>query len=91
MVDFCVLSANSSHREIARSVHTIEKHGPTSEVLNMQPQIPDNVKSTVAEKLVGQMNEGTAIINDSKTNALIDTGSQATTISKDFYDQYLTD
>ena len=37
------------------------------------------------------MNKGTAIINGCKTNALIDTGSQVTTISKDFYDQHLTD
>ena len=57
----------------------------------MKPQTTENVKSAVAEKLVGQMNEGTAIINGCKTNALIDTGSQVTTISKDFYDQHLTD
>ena len=62
-----------------------------SEVLNMKPQTTENVKSAVAEKLVGQMNEGTAIINGCKTNALIDTGSQVTTILKDFYDQHLTD
>ena len=57
----------------------------------MKPQTRENVKSAVAEKLVGQMNEGTAIINGCKTNALIDTGSQVTTISKGFYDQHLTD
>ena len=57
----------------------------------MQPQTTENVKSAVAEKLVGQMSEGTAIINGCKTNALIDTGSQVTTISEDFYDQHLTD
>ena len=39
----------------------------------MKPQTTENVKSAVAEKLVGQMNEGTAIINGCKTNALIDT------------------
>ena len=75
-----LISANSSQRQIARTVHTIEKRGPISDggqskVLNMQPQIPDKVKSTVAEKLVGQMNKGTAIIDDCKANSLIDTGS----------------
>lgn len=57
----------------------------------MQSQNKENIKCTVAEELVGQMNEGTAIINGYKTNALIDTGSQVTTISKDFYDQHLLD
>ena len=36
----------------------------------MQPQTTANIKSAVAEKLVGEMNEGTAIINGCKTNAL---------------------
>ena len=57
----------------------------------MQPQTTENIKSAVAEKLVEKLNEGTAIINGCKTNALIDTRSQVTTISKDFYDQHLTD
>ena len=59
--------------------------------MNTQPQSKENIKCTVAEELVGQMNEGTAIINGYKANALIDTGSQVTTISKEFYDQYLLD
>ena len=59
--------------------------------MNTQPHVKENIGSTVTEKLVGQMNEGTAIINGCKTNSLIDTESQVTTISKDVYDRYLRD
>ena len=62
-----------------------------SEVLGLQSQNEEQVSHSLVEQLIGNINEGTAIINGHQAGALIHTGSQVTTISKAFYHQNLSE